>query len=479
MLFYTPEFLVFSAILLVTLGVVHRHTPRKLVLLVASYVFYMWWNPAFIAIIVFTTAVNYAVGDALGRTDDPFRRKLLAALGLVPGLGVLGFFKYSTFLQDNTLVLMQAMGFDVHWTSIQVILPVGISFYTFQCLSYSIDVYRREIPPAASPLDFALYVAFFPQLVAGPIVRAADFMPQLRGPVRIGCDQVTFFLILRGLAKKVIVADNIALLPDVVLGDPGAWPSAVIWLAVICFSIQIYCDFSGYSDIAIGVSRVLGYVIPKNFDHPYMARNPSDFWRRWHISLSSWLRDYLYIPLGGNRGSSLLTNRNLMLTMLLGGLWHGASWNFVLWGFLHGLVLVGHRIYTGWRVRSSPGWSPSEAPLAIVFSTVAMQYYVLVTWITFRVTEVEPMWIALRKFLFFDFDFRIASLGLGNLSFFSTLLILASFLGLHALSRNRGHISEWLGRARLGPAALVCFVLGLVAFSLWPLSEAPFIYFQF
>jgi D-alanyl-lipoteichoic acid acyltransferase DltB (MBOAT superfamily) len=479
MLFYTPEFLAFSLILLVALGIAHRDTPRKILLLIASYVFYMWWNPAFILLIVFTTAVSFVVGSSISRTDDRARRRALLTVGVAASLSVLGFFKYADFVQDNTLVLLRQMGFEVHWTTLNIILPVGISFYTFQCLSYTIDVYRRRIPPAPTPLDFALYVAFFPQLVAGPIVRAADFLPQLRGPIRIGCDQRAFFLIMRGLAKKVFVADNLAILVDGVFADPSQWPSSVIWIAAACFGVQIYCDFSGYSDIAIGVARVLGFEIPRNFDHPYAARNPSDFWRRWHISLSSWLRDYLYIPLGGNRYGRLLTYRNLMLTMLLGGLWHGASWNFVLWGFLHGLILVVHRAYVEWRVRRNPLWAPSDGFFASLAGLVAMQYCVLVTWITFRITDFGAMWVALRRFVLFDFDFRLAGLGLGELSFFSSLVLLGAFLALHVFSFRRGHIHVWLGRVGRGPAALVCFAFGFAAFCLWPLSEAPFIYFQF
>jgi D-alanyl-lipoteichoic acid acyltransferase DltB (MBOAT superfamily) len=479
MLFYTPEFLVFSLVLLAVLGVLHRATPRKVVLLLASYVFYMWWNPVFIVLIVFITAVNYAVGAAIARSGDAGRRRALIGASVVISLAVLGVFKYGSFIQDNTLVLMRWMGFQVHWTTLQIVLPVGISFYTFHCLSYTIDLYRRRIEPAGSAVDFALYIAFFPQLVAGPIVRAADFLPQLRGPIRLGCDQRSFFLIARGLAKKVIVADNLALLPDAVFAAPSDWPSAVIWMATLCFSIQIYCDFSGYSDIAIGVARVLGFDLRKNFDHPYTARNPSDFWRRWHISLSSWLRDYLYVSLGGNRHGRLLTYRNLMLTMLIGGLWHGAAWNFLVWGLLHGLALVSHRAFGEWRRARDPGWRPAQGFAGRLLAVAAMQYVVLLTWIAFRVTDFGDMWIAMRKFVVFDFDFALADIGLGELSFFSSALLIGAFLALHRFSHRRGQIHTWLGGLGFVPAALVCLALGFIAVCLWPLAEAPFIYFQF
>jgi len=479
MLFYTPEFLVFSLVLLAILGVVHRSTPRKIVLLVASYIFYMWWNPAFIVLIAFATGVNYLLGGAIERSHDDRRRKLLLGTSLISSLGLLAWFKYAGFLADSTLLLMRELGYEIHWTSISITLPVGISFYIFQALSYTIDVYRRNLPATTSPLDFALYIAFFPQLVAGPIVRAAVFLPQLRERVRLYCDQQTFFLILRGLAKKVMIADNVAVLPDAVFSNPQDFPTLVIWLATVSFAVQIYCDFSGYSDMAIGIARVLGFRIPVNFDHPYFSRNPSEFWRRWHISLSSWLRDYLYVSLGGNRRGRFRTYRNLLLTMLLGGLWHGASWNFVLWGALHGFYLVMHRIYANWKRRKDPRYEEEAGWFSNVCRIVAMQYCVFAAWIAFRVTDPDLMWIALSKFLVFDFDFELADIGLGNLSFFSTIFLLVVFAALHGLSRSVGHIDRALGRVDLRWAGLVCFVAGFCAVMLWPLTDQPFIYFQF
>ncbi len=478
MLFYTVDFLVFSILLLITLSVVHRNEPRKIVLLIASYIFYMWWNPAFIALILFATAVNYFAGLALAKEQDDRRRKLILTLSLVASLGLLGYFKYAGFLAENLLYVMTLFGYEVHWTSFDITLPVGISFYIFQTLSYTIDVYRREIPATGSPLDFALFVAFFPQLVAGPIVRAADFIPQLRNPIRISCDQATFFLVLRGLTKKVLVADNIAILADYIFATPGSFPSIVIWIATVSFAVQIYCDFSGYSDIAIGVSRILGFRLPLNFDHPYLARNPSDFWKRWHISLSSWLRDYLYISLGGNRRGPIKTYRNLMLTMLLGGLWHGASWNFAIWGFLHGFFLIAHRFYGNLRRRMAD-YRPSTSPIVQLASIGAMQYCVLLAWIAFRVSDIDALEIAMRRFVLFDFDFHLANLGLGAASFFSSIALVAAFGVLHLVSRRVGHMDRFLGRVSLGRAAAICVAIGLAGCLLWPMSDVPFIYFQF
>jgi len=377
MLFYTPEFLIFSLCLLSVLLFVNRSTPRKGVLLVASYVFYMWWNPAFVLLIIFSTAVDFVVGGRLAAEERLKRRRFWLALSIVSNLGLLGIFKYLGLFMETAKYLAELSGQPVSWEAIHLILPVGISFYTFQTLSYTIDVYRRSIPATRNPLDFALFVAFFPQLVAGPIVRASVFLPQLRDRIRLSCDADTFFLILRGLAKKVLIADNVALFADAIFAQPGDWPSLVIWVATLCFAVQIYCDFSGYSDIAIGIARILGFQLPLNFDHPYFARNPSEFWRKWHISLSSWLRDYFYISVGGNRRGSAATHRNLMSTMLVGGFWHGASWNFVFWGFLHGTMLSSTESSVGCELetilRAGPrtvGSRPSSRwlPCSTVFS---------------------------------------------------------------------------------------------------------------
>ncbi len=259
-------------------------------------------------------------------------------------LGILGTFKYYDFFVASLREALASLGW--HLGSLDLILPIGISFYTFQSMSYTIDIYRRRLAPTSSLLDFALYVTFFPQLVAGPIVRAAEFLPQLATPpVRTGRDlAVGARRFVIGLFKKVFVADNLARLVDEVFANGQAFDTATVWLAVLAYTVQIYCDFSGYSDMAIGTARMLGYRFPRNFDFPYLARSMSDFWRRWHISLSTWLRDYLYISLGGNRRGPLRTGSNLMITMILGGLWHGAAWTFVFWGFFHGAALVGQRL---------------------------------------------------------------------------------------------------------------------------------------
>jgi alginate O-acetyltransferase complex protein AlgI len=411
MLFHTLTFLAFFVITVTLVLIARKHDSQKNILLIASAIFYMWWNPAFILLIAFSAIVDYFVAAWLEKSEDQRTRRNLLLVSLITNLGLLAFFKYAGFLEQNLLYAFRLFGYKPNWADLHIILPVGISFYTFHTLSYTIDVYRREIPTTRSLRDFLLFVTFFPPLVAGPIMRARNFLPQLEEPRRMNFDRASFFLFLRGLVKKALVADGVSVFADQIFKNPGQWNSAVIWLAALCFYVQIYCDFSGYSDMAIAIARMLGYELTPNFRRPYFSWNPPEFWKRWHISLSTWLRDYLYIPLGGNRGGTLLTARNLMLTMLIGGLWHGASWNFVLWGGLHGTALVAHR---GWRsfterVHLRPLLDGSVA--FRIASVLLMQYFVMVTWIPFRLIKTGDMLIALRKFVFFDMNFHLADTG--------------------------------------------------------------------
>jgi alginate O-acetyltransferase complex protein AlgI len=437
MLFHTLAFAVFLTITIALVAIGRNATGRKVILLAASYTFYGWWSVPLLAPLLFTTFLDYFIAQAIEAEQRDARRRTLLVISLTANLGLLGFFKYYDFVAN-------AVGAPIAG----VLLPIGISFYTFHTMSYTIDVYRREIPACRSALDFALFIAFFPVLVAGPILRAKQFLPQLQRRVELQFSPSILFLFLRGLAKKVLVADNLATLIDTVFAKPHLWPSTVIWIATIAFAIQIYCDFSGYSDMARALAQLFGFDIPLNFDHPYAAKNPREFWRRWHISLSTWLRDYLYIPLGGNRR---LRIRNLMITMILGGLWHGASWNFVLWGAMHGvLLIVGRRM-----------------------PRILFYYCLLVTWIAFRVHDFHAMFIAMKKFVVFDFDFSLAHRGLTGLYFITTVALIALFF---ATPRN---LDERLSRAPLAIQAVACAIIGAAFVLFWPNTSAPFIYFQF
>jgi D-alanyl-lipoteichoic acid acyltransferase DltB (MBOAT superfamily) len=358
---------------------------RLWVCLIASYIFYGWWDWRFLSLIAFSTLMDFYFGESISRTEEPRRRRFFLICSMVMNLGFLGVFKYFNFFIDSFAELLLSLGVQPNMSSLRIILPVGISFYTFQSMSYTIDVYRREISVERDRLKFAAFIALFPQLVAGPIVRARDLLPQMNEDKKFSWDNFNSGMgrILWGFFKKMAIADSLAPFVDQVFASPQSFGSMHLLIGVFFYSFQIYCDFSGYSDIAIGLARIMGFHFPENFRTPYFSTSFSEFWTRWHISLSSWLRDYLYIPLGGNRHGKLATYRNNMLTMLLGGLWHGANWAFVFWGFLHGLYLILQRaIAPVWqrfvRLIRLPKFADDAVAMATVYSLT------LLAWIFFR-----------------------------------------------------------------------------------------------
>lgn len=383
MLFNTPLFfLFFSCFFLLYSFVFLKRYPRLLLILVGSLIFYAGWNFRFIPLLVFSGIVDYFVAIGIQNSDEAKRRKLLLTISIATNLGILAIFKYTDFAMQSVVDLMGAFGYDASWTMLNFVLPVGISFYTFQSMSYTIDVYRGEMQARKGLLTFISALAFFPQLVAGPILRARYILPQLEvmpSPTWSGAKHGALLFTV-GLFKKTI-ADLLAANVQYAFDGPGV-SMLEAWSGVLAFAAQIYGDFSGYTDMAIGAGMILGFKIPLNFRLPYFASSPADFWRRWHISLSSWLRDYLYISLGGNRNHRY---RNIMLTMLLGGLWHGAAWTFVVWGFFHGLIIVATH-YLG-SIRSLQ-WIGESKSLAIRFLKWAVTFYlVLIGWVFFRAQE--------------------------------------------------------------------------------------------
>lgn len=391
MLFNSLTFVLFFAVVLALHSLPLPWRVRKLNLLVSSYLFYAAWNPPFVLLLWISTLVDWFVARAIHVEQHQPRRRLLLLLSIIVNLGILGYFKYGEFLLANWQLLMSSVGVDYQPAPWSIVLPVGISFYTFQTMAYSLDVYLRRAAPADSFTDFALFVTFFPQLVAGPIIRPAQLLPQFALPRRATTQQLAWGLGLMtlGLFQKVVVADGLlAPAADKAFGASETLPFLDAWLGTLAFSGQIFCDFAGYSTTAIGVALCLGFSLPDNFRFPYAAIGFSDFWRRWHISLSTWLRDYLYIPLGGNRKGSLRTYANLLTTMLLGGLWHGASWTFVAWGGLHGLYLAVERwlrIRTGRRrlVRS---------PASAVATAMLTYLLINLTWVLFRAQDFPTAW---------------------------------------------------------------------------------------
>src|SRR5882762_3505074 len=347
MLFNSYTFIAFFIIVLVLHNLPFPWKLKKINLLLASYLFYAAWNPPFILLLWLSTIVDFFVGRALYTQENKYKKRMLLVISLIGNLGMLCFFKYGGFLLENFVTMVNALGIDFHPAKPNIILPAGISFYTFTTLCYTIDMYHRKSEPVKSLLDFSLFVTFFPHLVAGPIVRPHQLVPQFETPRKATQQQLMqgLFLLSLGLVMKVVMADTLlATTANAVFGFQRSLPGLDAWMGVLAFSGQIFFDFAGYSTCAIGVAMCLGFILPENFRYPYAALGFSDFWRRWHMTLSAWLRDYLYIPLGGNRKGEARTYVNLMITMLLGGLWHGASWTFVVWGALHGTYLCAERL---------------------------------------------------------------------------------------------------------------------------------------
>lgn len=468
MLFNSWTFLVFFALVFFMHRAVPTWTGKKSVLLVASYVFYAAWNPPYILILWFSTAVDWWLARCIDRSVDNGARRRLLFVSLVCNLGLLAFFKYGNFFLENFESAAAAVGIIYRSPGLDIVLPIGISFYTFASLSYTIDVYRREIRADASLLDYALFVSFFPHLVAGPIVRARQLLPQFATP-RVATErQIAWGLVLLivGLFSKVVLADWLfAPLVDGAYANTSHLGARDAWTAVLAFSGQIYYDFSGYSLCAIGLALCFGFAFPDNFRHPYAARGFSDFWHRWHITLSTWLRDYLYIPLGGNRLGEARTYLNLFLTMLIGGLWHGASWMFVLWGGIHGIFLAAERLL---RRSATPAFSGNGVVL-----TLATFLAVSLAWIPFRAPSMTSVAQTLGALVHFDspshLNPQMAAL---------CLFAMAATVCWHFFLRDRS-LEERL--ARIGPffqtAALGACLVGMFLVSGG--DERAFIYFQF
>jgi D-alanyl-lipoteichoic acid acyltransferase DltB (MBOAT superfamily) len=441
MLFNSLRFALFFGIFFPTYWLL-PHRVQNLLLLAGSYLFYGSWDWRFLSLLILSTAMDYTCGLLVDREQDPRRRKIVVGLSMALNLGLLGYFKYVNFFADSLAALLDRLGLHVPFSHLEIALPIGISFYTFQSMSYVIDVYRHDVKPTRNPLDFAAFVAFFPHLVAGPIMRPTTLLPQIERPRRFDASRFHegVYLIVWGLVKKVVIADNLARLADPLWNRAGSLGAGEALLAIYAFAFQIYCDFAGYTDVARGVSKTLGFELALNFHLPYFSRSPKEFWSRWHISLSTWLRDYLYVPLGGNRGgprqagnlmlaasalacgagllvaaapsrasSSLywiggalallvlatsilrirsipaLTQRNLILTMILGGLWHGAAWTYVVWGAFHGLWLALHRAWDS-RLAESP---IRQSPIWPWVARITTFHLVCLGWVFFRATSLD------------------------------------------------------------------------------------------
>lgn len=385
--FNTYTFIIFFILVLIIHYSLSNWKYQKVNLLCASYLFYSAWNPVFVLLLFFSTFCDWHFAKNIYKTNDRKSKKIYLLLSILVNLGLLGYFKYGGFILTNSIFLVNALGLTFTPLPADIILPVGISFYTFQTLSYALDVYKGKIKPSTSFLDYALYVSFFPQLVAGPIVRASEFIPQCIHPKKASSDQLGWgvSLLVIGLFMKLIMADAIfSPVVDSVYASPVDYGFFETWIAIFSFSSQIFCDFAGYSTCALGIALCFGFILPDNFNAPYASFGFKEFWQRWHITLSSWLRDYLYISLGGSRRSQIRTYVNLILTMLIGGLWHGASWMFVVWGGLHGFYLVIERKITD-NYKNKIELSLITKSALILFTYLIVS----ITWVFFRADDLN------------------------------------------------------------------------------------------
>lgn len=499
MVFTSWVFVVFFLCVLAGLRLARTRSARQLVLLVASALFYAYARPWYLLLLATPSLIDYVCAIRIEDAADQRARKRWLLVSLVSNLGLLAYFKYTGFFADNVARLL-----GMTPPHLSIILPVGISFYTFKTLSYTIDVYRREIPASRALWQYTMFVMYFPELVAGPIVRASVFLPQMQRTLKPSWHRarVGLQVVLLGVTKKVLIADRLAVFADPVFTAPAGFAPLTVASAVVAYSLQIYCDFSGYSDIAIGISRIIGFDLPENFNMPYLSTSITEFWRRWHITLSSWLRDYLYIPLGGNRRGRVRTYVNLMLTMLLGGLWHGAGWTFVVWGALHGVGLAVHKMWSGSIGRG-------RRPFHGVVGWTLTYAFVCVAWIFFRAADFATALVMLRKVV----GLAPGGVAWPYLPLFLLLPIVAAahLLGVEVARQERRRtrpgryvpIPEWAVRwyhpggerfaIRPHPAAgaylllplgtitggflITAWLLALALFA--PLVTNPFIYFRF
>lgn len=442
-------------------------TARKVWLLACSYAFYASWDWRFLSLILLSTAVDFVAGKAIGDSSSQGKRRAWMGVSLAANLGILGVFKYLGFFVESAGQFLDWIGLPADLPSLSIVLPLGISFFTFQTLSYTIDVHRGRLQPTRSLLDMSLFVAFFPQLVAGPIVRARRFLPQLEKERSFPFAELRplLLLFLVGFFKKACVADNLSPLVDAYFADPGAYDLVSAWSAVLLFMAQLYCDFSGYSDIAIASAGLLGYTLPQNFDFPYLQPNLTRAWQGWHISMTQWFRDYVYAPLGGRRGSRLQGIRNTMLTMGVVGLWHGAHWHFILWGLLHGVGLVVHQGWASWR-------RAPEAPRR------GLSWGILLTflWATLTIVPFRSPDLAVAGQVFYALsglgEAGAKGFGSGPLAAFGLLALLHFLAYRRVLSGLWPRLPSWAFAGLCG-----LFVALILAFMRSELQ--PFVYFQF
>lgn len=478
MLFNSIDFAVFLPIVFLLYWYVFNKnlTLQNLLITAASYVFYGWWDWRFLALILFSTVVDYSVGIGLSKEEDKTKRKILLWISIIVNLGFLGFFKYYNFFQDNFVAAFTFFGNPINPSSLNIILPVGISFYTFQTMSYTIDVYKRKMEATKDFIAFSAFVSFFPQLVAGPIERASNLLPQFYKKRVFEYDKAVDGMrqILWGLFKKVVIADNCAEYANLIFNNSADYSGSTLVLGAIFFAFQIYGDFSGYSDIAIGTARLFGFNLMQNFAFPYFSRDIAEFWRRWHISLSTWFRDYLYIPLGGSRGGKSMMIRNTFIIFIVSGFWHGANWTFIVWGALNALYFLPllltnkNRRYMG---TVAEGRSlPNTNEFFAMFLTFALT---ILAWVFFRADSVSHAFSYLNE-IFSGSLFSIPEIRPSNL-----FVLVSFFLLIEWIGRNNQYALQNIGLKWKRPMRYALYYSLIFTIFLFGGNEQQFIYFQF
>lgn len=477
MLFNSLPFFIFLTIVFVLFWfVVNRyHKLQTLLLLVSSYVFYAWWDYRFLALIILSTIVDYLVGLSLFKNKSNRNRKYLLLMSLIFNIGLLGFFKYFNFFIESWVDAWQLFGITMHTSTLNIILPLGISFYTFQTLSYTIDIYRKKMEPTHHFIEFASYVAFFPQLVAGPIERASQLLPQFKIKKRFNQEVAIdgIHLIIWGLFQKIVIADSCATYVNAIFDNPQNLNSLTLIMGAIYFAFQIYGDFAGYSNIAIGTAKLFGFNLMRNFNYPYFSRDIAEFWRRWHISLSTWFRDYLYIPLGGSKGSKKQQIRNIFIIFLISGFWHGANWTFIVWGGIHALIFIPLLLMNKNRKHletiSSERMLPSIREFIQMLITFCLTSF---AWIFFRSASITDSLLYINR-LFENLNFKIEYLNIERYSI-ELLLLIGIFVLIEWFNRTQEH--PICGKYTFVKASTIIFmIITLGVYS----EHQNFIYFQF
>ena len=478
MIFTSFEFLCFFLAVILLRSTLRGLSADKWLFLAASYCFYLTWSVPCSVLLIFTSLSDYYIGRKLGQTENPIHRKRLLICSLVANLGLLGFFKYSNFLLENIWVALSALGMHFNRPHYDIILPPAISYFTFASMSYVLDVYYERIHPTRSLRDYSLFISFFPKLLAGPIMRAGDFLSQAQQRIWANAAAIESGLcyFLLGAVKKLVISDQVASPVNLIFSSPGQYDGLTLLLGAMGYAIQIYCDFSGYSDMAIGCALILGIKLPENFQMPYSSVTITEFWRRWHITLSAWFRDYVFIPMEiarkNVRNATLRTTISLTITMLLCGLWHGAGWNFVIWGGIHGVALAVHRVWTTWNPLGGLADYPVFQGVWTLFSRLLTLSILLVAWIFFRAQSLADAGIYLSRMLFWSHD------GSRWVSPYILLGLAAVFFTHLLVNKDRNWAQELPGR--VVPVRIMAYAALVVLLSFFGATSAvPFIYFQF